>query len=296
VLDTVRRYPVHDFQRLAPLMHRLRAVKSELELDLLRKACDLTDRGFRRVLGFTRPGVKEYEVEAEFLHEFVRHGGRFAYMPIIGSGRNACCLHYLANDRVCREGELLLMDVGAAYANYNSDMTRTIPVDGRFTPRQREVYNAVLRVMRQCTAGLVPGKKVKDWQKECEQLIEAELVNLKLITPREIKEQDPDQPAFKKYFMHGCGHPIGLDVHDVGLTVNPLEPGWVMTIEPGIYIPEEGFAVRLENNILVTNHGPVDLMAHIPVEADEIEELMNARRREAPPKVRKNSAVAVASR
>jgi len=150
--------------------------------------------------------------------------------------------------------------------------------------------------MRQCTAGLVPGKKVKDWQKECEQLIEAELVNLKLITPREIKEQDPDQPAFKKYFMHGCGHPIGLDVHDVGLTVNPLEPGWVMTIEPGIYIPEEGFAVRLENNILVTNHGPVDLMAHIPVEADEIEELMNARRREAPPKVRKNSAVAVASR
>lgn len=279
VADTVRKYPVHDFRRLAPLMHRLRAVKTETELALIRKACDLTDRGFRRVLAFTRPGVKEFEVEAEFSHEFLRHGGRFAYQPIIASGLNACCLHYLTNNQVCREGELLLLDVAASYANYNSDLTRTIPVDGRFTPRQQDVYNAVLRVLRQLVAALTPGKKLKDWQKEAEQLVERELVNLKLISLRQIKQQDPDKPAFKKYFMHGCGHPIGLDVHDVGLTVHPIEPGWVMTVEPGIYIREEGFAVRLENDVLVTARGPVDLMSHIPIEADEIEELMNARRK-----------------
>jgi Xaa-Pro aminopeptidase len=279
VIDTTRKYPVHDFRRLAPLMHRLRAIKSETEVHLIRKACDLTDQGFQRVLKFTRPGVREYEVEAELSHEFLRHGGRFAYLPIIASGRNACCLHYLANDQVCREGELLLLDVAASYANYNSDLTRTIPVAGRFSPRQKEVYNAVLGVLRQCIAGLMPGKKIKDWQKETEQLVERELVNLKLISLRQIKQQDPDKPAFKKYFMHGCGHPIGLDVHDVGLTVHPIEAGWVMTVEPGIYIREEGFAVRLENNVLVTNQGPVDLMAHIPIEADEIEELMNSRPR-----------------
>jgi Xaa-Pro aminopeptidase len=292
VIDTIRRYPVHDFRRLAPLMHRLRAVKSELELGLIRQACDLTDRGFRRVLAFTRPGVREYEVEAEFSHEFLRHGGRFAYQPIIGSGLNACCLHYLANDQVCREGELLLLDVAASYANYNSDLTRTIPVDGRFTPRQKEVYGAVLRVLRQLIASLTPGKKIKDWQKEAEQLVERELVHLKVISPAQIKQQNPDQPAFKKYFMHGCGHPIGLDVHDVGLTVQPLEPGWVMTVEPGIYLPEEGFAVRLENDVLITTQGPVDLMANIPIEAEEIENLMNARRKAPVEKDGKKSAVA----
>lgn len=277
VIDTIRKYPVHDFRRLAPLMHRLRAVKSETEVSLIRKACDLTDQGFQRVLKFTRPGVKEYEVEAEFSHEFIRHGGRFAYLPIIATGLNACCLHYLTNNQVCREGELLLLDVAASYANYNSDLTRTIPVNGRFTARQKEVYNAVLGVLRQCIAGLTPGKKMKDWQKEAEQLVERELVDLKLISLRQIKQQTPEKPAFKKYFMHGCGHPIGLDVHDVGLTVHPMEAGWVMTVEPGIYIPEEGFAVRLENDVLLTKQGPVDLMAHIPIEADEIEELMNAR-------------------
>lgn len=294
--DTIRKYPVHDFRRLAPLMHCLRAVKSEFELELIRKACDLTGQGFRRVLAFTRPGVREYEVEAEFSHEFLRHGGRFAYQPIIGSGLNACCMHYLANDQVCREGELLLLDVAASYANYNSDLTRTIPVDGRFTSRQKEVYNAVLRVLRRCIAGLTPGKKIKDWQKEADQLVERELVNLKLISMRQIKQQDPDQPAFKKYFMHGCGHPIGLDVHDVGLTVHPLEPGWVMTVEPGIYIREEGFAVRLENDVLVTAQGPVDLMAHIPVEADEIEELMNARRKTPQERNHREPAIAAIQR
>ncbi len=277
VAETMRRYPLHNYRRLAQVMHRLRAIKSELEISLIQKACDLTKSGFERVLRFTRSGVFEYQVEAEFTHEFVSNGGRHAYQPIIGAGLNACCLHYLSNDQVCRDGDLLLLDVGASYANYNSDMTRTIPVNGRFTRRQKQVYQAVLNVLRQSIAGLVPGKKLKDWQKEAERMTERELVNLGLLSLRQIKQRDVERPAFKKYLMHGVGHPIGLDVHDVGITTNPIEAGWVMTVEPGIYIRDEGFAVRLENNILVTNNGPVDLMAHIPIEADEIEALMNER-------------------
>jgi Xaa-Pro aminopeptidase len=279
VAETRRKYPLHDFRRLAPLMHRLRAIKSATEIALIRKACDLTDRGFRRVLQFTRPGVMEYQVEAEFNHEFMSHGGRMAYPPIVGAGSNACCLHYLTNDQVCQDGQLLLLDVGASYANYNSDMTRTIPVNGRFSARQKAVYNAVLRVLRQSIAGLVPGKKIRDWQKEAEQMTERELVGLGLLSTREIKRQKPEAPAFKKYLMHGVGHPIGLDVHDVGHTTQPLEAGWVMTVEPGIYVAEEGFGVRLENDVLITNDGPVDLMAHIPIEADEIETLMQSKSR-----------------
>jgi Xaa-Pro aminopeptidase len=276
VADTLRKYPLHDYRRLAPLMHQLRAVKSEPELELLRAACDLTGAGFDRVLKFTKPGVRENEVEAEFAHEFIRNGGQFAYMPIIATGKNACCLHYIANSDVCKSGELLLLDVAAGYANYNADMTRTIPVNGRFTKRQKSVYNAVLRLMRNCAMALTPGKLTKDWQKEAEQMVEKELVDLGLITTRQIRQQDPDQPAFKKYFMHGVGHPLGLGVHDVFLLSQPIQAGWVMTVEPAIYIPEEGFAVRLENDVLVTDNGPVDLMSRIPVEADEIEELMNA--------------------
>lgn len=274
VSETMRKYPLHNYRRLAQLMHRLRVVKSDLEIELIRKACELTAQGFQRVLNFTHPGIHEYEVEAEFSHEFIRRGGRFAYLPIIASGANACCLHYVANENVCRDGELLLMDVAASYANYNSDMTRTIPVNGRFTRRQRQVYDAVLGIMRKCIAGLTPGKKLKDWQKEAEQLTERDLVNLGLLTMQEIKRQDPDQPAFKKHLMHGVGHPIGLDVHDVGLVVNPIEPGWVITVEPGIYIPKENFAVRLENTVLVTRTGAVDLMPQIPIEPEEIESLM----------------------
>jgi Xaa-Pro aminopeptidase len=277
VADTRRRYPLHNYQRLAPLMHRLRAVKSEAEVALLRKACEITENGFRRVLMFTKPGVLEREVEAEFAHEFIRQGSRFAYLPIIAAGDNACCLHYVANSNACRKGELLLLDVAASYANYNADLTRTIPVSGRFNRRQKRVYNAVLSVLRQCVQGLTPGKRIKDWQKEAEQMIEKELVDLGLLALGQIKEQDPEQPAFKKYFMHGVGHPLGLDVHDVGLTTQPIQTGWVMTVEPAIYIREEGFAVRLENNVLVTEKGPVDLMAKVPIEADEIEELMNAK-------------------
>jgi len=272
--DTMRRYPLHDYQRLARWMHRLRVVKSDLEIGLLRKACALTERGFRRVLKFTRPGVLEAGIEAELAHEFIRHRGRFAYLPIIATGRNALALHYVENSAECGKGELLLLDVAASYANYNADMTRTIPVSGRYTARQRRVYNAVLRVLRQSIQGLVPGKKPKDWQKEGEQLIEKELVDLGLLTPRQIRKQDPDSPALKKYFMHGLGHPLGLDVHDVSLNTQPIQAGWVMTVEPAIYLPEEGFAVRLENDVLVTDNGPVDLMAGIPIEADEIERVM----------------------
>lgn len=276
IVEMRRRYPLHDYQRLAPLMHQLRAVKPDAEVVLIRRACDLTAKGFLRVLKFTKPGVSETEIEAEFSHEFIRHGGRFAYLPIIASGLNACCLHYVKNAASCGKNDLLLLDVGAAYANYNSDMTRTIPVSGRFTRRQKQVYDAVLRVLRQCIQALAPGKKTKDWQKEAEQFMEKELVDLNLLTLKQIKQQDPDNPAFKEYFMHGIGHPLGLDVHDVGLTVQPMQAGWVMTVEPGIYLREEGFAVRLENNVLLTENGPVDLMAHIPIEAGEIEELMES--------------------
>jgi Xaa-Pro aminopeptidase len=250
-------------------------VKSATEVALLRRACDLTAKGFLRAAKFTRPGVTETEVEAEYSHEFIRHGGRFAYPPIIVSGLNACCLHYVANSAICAKNDLLLLDVAAAYANYNADLTRTIPVSGRFTRRQKQVYHAVLRILRACIRGLTPGKKMKDWQSEAEQLTERELVNLGLLTLKQIKAQDPETPAFKKYFMHGVGHPLGLDVHDVGPTVLPMQAGWVMTVEPGIYLREEGFAVRLENNVLLTQHGPVDLMAEIPVEAEDIEALMN---------------------
>lgn len=276
IAETRRRYPLHDYRRLAPLTHRLRAVKSDTEVALIRKACDITAKGFLRALRFTQPGVSEKEVEAEFAHEFIRHGSRFAYLPIIATGLNACCLHYVTNSATCGKDDLLLLDVAAAYANYNSDLTRTIPVSGRFTRRQRQVYDAVLRVLRQCVSSLMPGKKTKDWQMESEQMIEKELVDLGLLTMQQIKRQDPENPAFKKYSMHGIGHPLGLDVHDVGLTVHPMQTGWVMTVEPGIYLREEGFAVRLENNVLITENGPVDLMAHIPIEAGEIETLMNS--------------------
>ena len=279
IRDCQGRYPLHDYQRLARLMHRLRSVKSDAEVALLRRAGEITQRGFRRVLKFVRPGVRESEVEAEFAHEFIRTRSRFAYQPIIASGLNACCLHYGANSAVCRKGELLLLDVAASYANYNADMTRTIPVSGRFTRRQRQVFDAVLRVLRKCVQGLRPGKTVKTWQKDAEQLIEEELVDLRLLTLREVRKQNPDKPAFKRYFMHGIGHPLGLDVHDVGITSEPMQAGWVMTVEPAIYIPAEGFAVRLENDVLVTDNGPVDLMADIPIEADDIEQLMNRRTR-----------------
>jgi Xaa-Pro aminopeptidase len=274
IRDCQARYPLHNYQRLARITHQLRAVKTTEEIELVRQACAVTEGGFRRVLRAVKPGVSEAEIEAEFAHEFIRQRCGFAYLPIIASGRNACALHYNTNSEVCRRGELLLLDVAASRAHYNSDLTRTIPVSGKFTPRQRAVYNAVLRVLRSSIQALKPGKLIKDWQKEAEQAIEKELLDLKLLTFHDVRKQTPDKPAFRKYFMHGLGHPIGLDVHDVGLTTRPIQSGWVMTVEPAIYIPDEGFAVRLENDVLVTEEGPVDLMATIPIEAREIEELM----------------------
>jgi Xaa-Pro aminopeptidase len=267
-------FPLHDLRRLAPLMHRLRLVKSELEVAVIRRACKLTEKAFRRVLRFTRPGVSETDVEAEFAHEFIRGRGRFAYEPIVATGKNACVLHYMENSAPLKAGQMLLLDVGASYANYNSDMTRTIPVSGRFSRRQRQIYNAVLRVLNASTARLRPGLLPKAWQKDAEALMTEELLTLGLLKPRDVKKQDPDSPAVKKYFMHGVGHPIGLDVHDVGDTTQPMHAGWVMTVEPGIYIPAENLAVRLENTVLVTEKGPVNLMADIPIEPGDIEKLM----------------------
>jgi len=274
-IDEIRaKYPLHQYHRLARLMHRLRVVKSDIELQLLKKAIEVTKNGFERVAKATRAGVMEYEIEAEYTHEFVKNRCKFAYNPIIASGENSCILHYNQNDQPLKEGDLLLLDVGANYANYNADLTRTIPVSGKFTPRQREVYEAVLRVMRASIAGATVGKLHKDWFKESQEMMNQELLKLGLIEQKEIDEQKPNEPACRKYFMHGLGHVLGLDVHDVGLMHEPFAPGWVLTVEPGIYIPKEGFGVRLENNILVTEHGPVDLMGDIPIEADEIEALM----------------------
>lgn len=271
ITEVQGRYPLHRYERLAPLMHQLRLVKSEREVAVIDRACQLTRRGFMRVLQFVEPGKTETEVEAELAHEFIRGRGRFAYDPIVAGGKNACCLHYQENSAPLKKGDLLLLDVAASFANYNSDLTRTIPVSGRFTRRQRDIYNAVLRVLRASTDRLVPGVKPKEWQKAAEAQMTEELLELGLLKPREVKKQDPDWPAVKKYFMHGLGHPIGLDVHDVGDTTKPVHPGWVMTVEPGIYIPEENIGVRLENTVLVTDRGSVNLMADIPLEADEIE-------------------------
>ena len=278
VQDTRRRYPLHDYHRLARLLHRLRAVKSEPELALLRRACAITKAGFLRVCRFVKPGVTETEIEAEYAHEFIRSGGNFAYGPIIASGQNSCVLHYIQNDQTCRKGDVLLLDVAAQYANYNADLTRTIPIGGRFSRRQRQVYQAVLRVLRGASKAATPGKLPKQWQKDAEALMEAQLLELGLLKRSDIRKQDPEKPALKKFFMHGIGHPLGLDVHDVALTTEPIQPGWVLTVEPGVYLPQEGFAVRLENNIVVQQSGNLDLMADIPIEAAEIEELMSAKR------------------
>jgi len=270
-----RDYPLQNFRRLAPLLHDLRIVKSPLEIDLLKEAVSITEKGFRRVLKFLKPGVTEYEVEAEWAREFLRRRAKFAYSPIIASGKNNCVLHYLQNDQTCKKGQLLLLDVGACYANYNADLTRTIPVSGKFTKRQKQVYNAVLRVLRASTAGATVGKLHSDWQKESEEMMTEELLKLGLLKPAQVKKQTAEQPAVKKYFMHGLGHPLGLDVHDVGDSSKPFKAGCVLTVEPGIYIPEEGFGVRLEDDIVVTADGPVNLMAKTPIETDEIEAIMN---------------------
>lgn len=269
------RFPLHQYHRAAPLMHQLRSIKLNNEVEAIQQACNITEQGFRKVLNFVKPGVMEYEIEAEYIYEFVRNGSRgFAYEPIVASGSSACVLHYIENNKACRPGELILMDVGAEYGNYNADMTRCIPVDGTFTPRQKEVYNAVLDVMKQAIQLLRPGKTHKDYTDEVGLMVQEKLIKMGLLTQKEIDNQDPEKPLYRKYFMHGVSHYLGLDVHDVGSFYRPFEAGMVFTCEPGIYIREEGIGIRLENNILITENEPIDLMKNIPVEADEIEALM----------------------
>lgn len=270
------RYPLHHYHRAAPIMHQLRAVKEQEEIDQLQIACDITEKAFRRILEFVKPGVMEYEIEAEFIHEFLRNRSRgFAYEPIIASGASACVLHYIENNKACKEGDLLLLDVGAEYGNYNADMTRTIPVNGRFNKRQKEIYNAVLRVHRIAPEILRPGTNIQDYHKEIGKIMEGELIELGLLDKNDVSNQDPSQPLYRKYFMHGTSHHLGLDVHDVGTMHEPIAPGMVFTVEPGIYIPEEGIGIRLENNFVIQEDGYLDLMKNIPIDPEEIEELMN---------------------
>lgn len=274
IRDCRARFPLHHYRRLAPLMHELRAVKSAYEIDAIKAACNLTGRGFRRVCKFLKPGVNETEVEAEFAHEFIRHKGEFAYPPIIAGGTNNNILHYNQNDQPCKPGDLLLLDVAAGLGNYMSDLTRTIPVSGKFTRRQKQVYNAVLRIFRAQVAACIPGKTTKDLRLECEERTARACVDLGLLKMSDLKKQKPDEPLVKKFFMHGVSHPIGLDVHDVTYNHFKLAPGWVVTVEPGIYLRSEGFGVRLENTVVVTENGPLDLMEDIPIEAGDIEQLM----------------------
>ncbi len=273
----LEKYPLHHYERLAPIMHRLRSVKSGTEIDLMQEACNITQKGFERLLPFVKPGVMEYEIEAELAHEFIRNGSRgFAYEPIIASGANSCVLHYIDNDKPCKDGDILLLDIGAEYANYNADLTRTIPVNGKFSKRQKEVYNAVLRIQRAAMNLLRPGVKYFEYHKEVQKITESELIGLKLIDKKDLKNQDKNKPLFMKYFMHGTGHQLGLDVHDVGSMYHAMQIGQVWTVEPGIYIREEGIGVRIENNVVIRKNGLLDLMKNIPVEAEEIEELMNS--------------------
>jgi Xaa-Pro aminopeptidase len=278
IKTTKDKFPAHSWAKSNPILQRLRSVKNPIEIDLLQKACDITEKGFRRVLDFVKPGVWEFEIEAEFLHEFLcNRSKKFAYTPIVASGNNANVLHYIENNQQCKDGDLILMDVGAEYANYSSDMTRTIPVNGRFTKRQRDVYKAVNRVKNDATKMLVPGTMWKEYHVEVGKLMTSELLGLGLLDKADVKNENPDWPAYKKYFMHGTSHHMGLDTHDYGILWEPMQANNVFTVEPGIYIPEEGFGIRLEDDVVIQKSGaPFNLMKNIPIEAEEIETIMNS--------------------
>ena len=264
-------------KEVSPIMHELRSIKSEVEIELIQNACNITEKGFRRILPMIKPGVMEYEIEAELIHEFLSNRSNgFAFQPIIGSGIDSCVLHYIENNKECKDGDMVLMDFGAEYANYASDFTRTVPVNGRFSQRQKAVYNSVLHVMKEAIKMLTPGTMFKDYNKEVGRIMELELIKLGLLDKHDVQKQDGEKPLYKKYFMHGTSHYLGLDVHDVGNLDWPMKEGMVFTCEPGIYIQEEGLGIRLENDILVRANGPDDLMKNIPIEAEEIEELMNS--------------------
>lgn len=269
------KYPGHQYERSAPIMSALRSVKSAEEIKQMQIAADITEKAFRRVMAFTKPGVTEYEIEAEIIHEFIKNRATgHAYNPIIASGKSACVLHYNDNNQICNAGEVILMDFGAEYANYAADLTRCIPVSGKFTQRQKDVYNAVLRVMKAATKMLVPGNTIEKYHVEVGKVMEEELIGLGLLDKSAVSKQDPASPLYKKYFMHGTSHFLGLDVHDIGNKYLPMQAGMVFTCEPGIYIPEEGLGIRIENDILITEKGQIDLMATIPIEVEEIESLM----------------------
>nr|WP_299171246.1 aminopeptidase P family protein [uncultured Allomuricauda sp.] len=271
-------FPAHQWAKSNPVLQQIRGVKEPEEIALMQQACDITEKGFRRILGFTKPGVWEYEMEAEFLHEFVRNRSKgFAYTPIIAAGNNANVLHYIENNQQLKDGDLILMDLAAEYANYASDMTRTIPANGRFTDRQKAVYNAVLRVKNEATKMLVPGVIWAEYHKEVGHIMTSELLGLGLLDKADVQNENPDWPAYKKYFMHGTSHHIGLDTHDYGELKTPMKPNMVFTVEPGIYIPNEGMGIRLEDDVVIQEKGePFNLMRNIPIEAEEIEELMNS--------------------
>jgi len=276
ILEIKRRYASYKIRRSYPILSDLRMIKNKTEINLIQKACDITEKGFRRILEFVKPDIWEFDIEAEFIHEFIKNRSKgFAYQPIIATGINACSLHYNENKSQCKSGELILMDVAAEYANYKSDMTRTIPVNGKFKKRQLEVYNAVLNVKNEATNILRPGISINDYHKEVGKIMESELIKIKLIDKVDVKNQDPKNPLFKKYFMHGTSHHIGLDVHDVGNFYVDLKPGNVFTVEPGIYIREEKIGVRLEDNILIGDNDNINLMENIPILPDEIEDIMN---------------------
>ena len=269
------KYPNHIVKKAADILYPIRAIKKTQEISMVKKACEITKKGVIRVLGFLKPGILEYEIEAEILHEFIRSGARgFAYDPIIASGANACVLHYNTNNQVCQDGDIILMDFGAEYANYASDLTRCFPVNGRFTKRQKKVYNSVLRVLNESKKLLRPGLMLSDYEKHVGHLVEKELVDLKLLSIKDL-DVGSTHPAYKKYFMHGTSHHLGLDVHDVSAPNQVLEKGMILTCEPGIYIPEEGLGIRLENDILIGPDSNVDLMGDIIIEAEEIEDAMN---------------------
>ena len=272
------KYPAHQVAKSNPILQRLRSVKEAEEIALIQQACDITQKGFKRLLKFVRPGVMEYEIEAELIHEFISNRSKgFAYTPIIASGNNANVLHYIENNRQCMAGDLLLLDVAAEYANYSSDMTRTIPISGKFSKRQAEVYNAVLRVKDEATKMLVPGTLWKEYHQEVGKVMTSELLGLRLIDQADVQNENKEWPAYKKYFMHGTSHHLGLDTHDYGLLHEPMQPNMVFTVEPGIYIPEEGFGIRIEDNVVIQPQGePFNLMRNIPIQIEEIESIMNS--------------------
>ena len=278
VKGLLEKYPAHSVAKSNPILQRLRSVKDQIELDIMQQACNITEKGFRRLLNFVKPGVWEYNIEAELMHEFLNNRSKgFAYTPIVASGNNANVLHYIENNQQCKDGDLILLDVGAQYANYSSDMSRTIPVGGKFTKRQKEVYNAVNKVKNDATKLLVPGAYWEEYHVEVGKMMTSALIDLGLLDKADVKNENPDWPAYKKYFMHGTSHHIGLDTHDYGLLHEPMQANNVFTVEPGIYIPEEGFGIRLEDDLVIQENGePFNLMGNIPIEADEIEEIMNS--------------------